>query len=183
MENKKQGTFSVLVKPVLVLFTIAVVVSGILAYVESITTPIITANEKAAADESRKEVLAEASGFTEVDIAAVKEGTGVTEVYKADNDAGYVITSQSQGYGGQLPVMVGIDKDGKITRIKILTNEETPGLGKKVEASDYTDKYKGVAGSEVDGVSTISGATISSKAVMAAVNDAFTVYEAVKGGA
>lgn len=179
MENKKTSTASVLIKPVLVLFVIAVIVSALLAYVNQVTSPIIAANEKKVADAARKEVLAEADGFTKVDYNV----EGVQEVYKANNGVGFVITATAKGYGGQLPVMVGISADGKITRVKIMTNNETPGLGKKVEADSFTNQFKGLGTGEENKVTAISGATISSKATMAAVHNAFEAYNKVKGGA
>lgn len=183
MENKKQSSFEIFIKPVLVLFVIAVVISGALAYVNDLTAPIIAENDRKVADAARAEVLPDADAFTQVELTEdMKKSTGATEMYKADNDAGYVITASTSGYGGALPVMVGLDKDGKIVRIKVMQNEETPGLGKKVEDTSYTDQFKNLAGGETGSVTTIAGATISSKAVIVAVDGAFEAYNAVVKG-
>lgn len=176
---KKNSTFEQIVKPILVLSVICLIVSGLLAVTNSATAPIITANAKAAADEARIELLPDADSFTQVDYTD-PDGI-VTEVYKADNGAGFVISGAAKGYGGELPVMIGITKDGAISMIKVMDNAETPGVGKKTQEASFTDQFKG-KDAALDGVSTISGATISSSAVLKTVNSAFTAYDAVKEG-
>ena len=76
-------------------------------------------------DSNRTELLPEADTFTKVECTV----EGVTEAYKADNGAGYVITAASKGYGGDVPVMVAFNSEGTITAVKFLDNDETPGLG------------------------------------------------------
>ncbi|MFC1883645.1 RnfABCDGE type electron transport complex subunit G [Thermodesulfobacteriota bacterium] len=95
--------------------------------------------------------------------------------------------SSATGYHGIIEVMVGIDTSGKLTGISIMTHTETPGLGAKIVQADFTDQFTGLelsdelnlssAGGKVDG---ISGASLSSKGVMAAVRKALELFPKIK---
>ena len=84
---KKSGTANEIVKPIVVLTVICLVVTALLAYVNLVTSPIISESEKEAAAQARMEVLSEADSFDVVD-AELPEG--VTEAYKASNGTGLV---------------------------------------------------------------------------------------------
>lgn len=176
---KNNSTFDQIIKPIIVLTVICIVVSGLLAVTNSATAPVIEANNKAIADQARIELLPDADSFTQVEYTD-PEGI-ITEVYEADNGAGYVISGAASGYGGALPVMIGIKADGTITMIKVMDNSETPGVGKKTQDPAFTDQFEG-KDAGLSGVSTISGATISSTAALKVVNGAFTAFDAVKEG-
>ena len=106
---------------------------------------------------------------------------GVSDVYAAANGTGYTITVSSKGYSSDpLQVMVGIKEDGTIERIKILANNETPGLGSKVSNDDFVNQFEGMD-SSMEGFEAIGGATISSNAMRSAIETAFQVYDMVKG--
>lgn len=166
-------------RPTLVLTLICLVVTALLALTHQITQPIIEANNLRIAEESRAEVLAEADGFHEVK-EEFPENT--VDVYEADNGAGYAITVTSKGYDSTpLKVMIGIQADGAIEKVKVLSSNETPGLGSKVTEDSFTGQFAGMTSDGVDGMQMISGATYSSKAMRAAVEQAFAIYEMVKG--
>ncbi len=173
---KDNKTFEMIVKPIIVLSVICLIVSGLLAVTNNATLPVIEANNKKIADAARAEVLPEATSFSQVEYT----DEIVTEVYKADNDAGFVITGKAKGYGGDLPVMIGIKADGTINLIKVMDNQETPGVGKKAREPAFTDQFIGQA--DTGSVSTIGGATISSSAVIRVVDGAFAAYNTVKEG-
>ena len=173
---KNNSNFENIVRPILVLTIICFVVSGLLAVTHSITQPVIDANAKKEADASRIALLPEADAFTQVEYS----DDVVSEVWAADNGAGYVITGSSKGYSGDVPVMVAINADGVIEAIQVMDNDETPGVGKKVMESSFADLFKGKTGSsEVAGV---SGATYSSNAVFTVVDSAMAAYQTVKEG-
>ena len=177
--------FKDFVKPILVLSIICLVTSSLLAFTNNATAPVIKENEVATATASRR------AAFPHADTSKPAEGLtsdNVTEVYKADNGAGYVITAQAKGYGGQVPVMVAFNADGNIAAVKFLDNDETPGLGQKVKDAWFGEQFAGRQsdvslalaknGGDVD---AISGATISSTAAVNALNGAMEMYkEAVK---
>ena len=107
--------------------------------------------------------------------------THLQEVYAAANGVGYTVTITSKGYASDpLKVMVGIKEDGTIEKVKVLANNETPGLGSKVSNDEFVNQFNGM-GSSMDGFEAIGGATLSSNAMRRAVETSFQVYEMVKG--
>lgn len=168
------------VQPILILTVICLVASALLAWINGITKPIIEETEAAIAAEARKEVLPEADDFTAVD-AALPDGSFVTEVYKANNGAGYVFMITCNGYGGKntMNLICGIDGDGKIVATKTLSHAETAGLGSKTAEDDFRNQFVG-ADSSLSGVDTISGATFSSNYYIEGIRSAFEAYELVK---
>jgi len=93
-------------------------------------------------------------------------------------------SSSEKGYSGLIEIIVGVMPDGKIKAIGILSQKETPGLGSKIDEAWFKDQY---AGKTLDGANwrvekdkgdfkQISGATISPRAVTAAIKDGLTNY-------
>ena len=168
------------VQPILILTLICVAASALLAWVNGITKTIIEEAEAAIAAEARQEVLPDADGFTAVD-AALPEGSFVTEVYQANNGAGYVFMITCNGYGGKntMNLICGIGPDGKIVATKTLSHEETAGLGSKTTEDGFRSQFVGEDASLAN-VDTISGATFSSKYYIEGITSAFEAYELVK---
>lgn len=173
------------------------IVAALLAWVNGITTPIIEENEQKNFEAAMQEVLPGASSFEKLtlnDFVPEKTGTTLSSLYRADN-GGYVAnTVCSEGYGGDISVMVGMNADLKINQVKIMNMSETPGLGAKSTEPKFIGQYDGLgapievvknltpAGNQV---AAISGATITSKAVTKAVNTALEAAEqanTMKGG-
>lgn len=173
---------------------ICIVVAGLLAWINSMTAPVIEKNESETFEQSLSEVLTGADDFQKVDIDFEPSETGVKldSFYKA-GDNGFVVTTVcSEGYGGDIKVMVGVNPDKTINRIKIMSLSETAGLGAKANTEEFMNQYNGLKagiGVEKNGggnhdnntISAISGATITSKAVTKAVNCALQVVD--EGGA
>lgn len=171
-----------IIKPIAVLACICLLVTAVLAYVNTITSPVILAAAEKAASEARAEVLTEADGrFEKLEISGLPDG--VTEVYKGGNDSGYVIITQSKGYGGDIKLICGIRADGSIEKIKTLSHGETSGIGSKVadNKSGYAKHYNDKTAADYRQVDAVSGATISSKAYQKAVGLAFKAFSKVKG--
>lgn len=186
MSKAKSNVTTDFVLPIVVLVLICAVMSGLLAVTNNITAPIIDEAERRAAEEARIEVLPAADGFERMEATGLPDG--VTEVYKAANGAGYTFSITAQGYGGKgtLKMTVGIDADGRITGTKILSQEETPGLGSKIETDAFQGQFPGQdAGyvSDIKNIDTISGATRSSNFFRLALTYAFEAYDLVKEGA
>lgn len=167
-------------KPIVVLSVICVVITGALALTNDITKPIIEEATRKAQEAARMELLPDAVGFTQVEGISVD---GVSGVYKADNGVGAVVTSSAKGYGGTMTVMVGFNADGTIRKIKVTENAETKGIGSKVAGdASYWTRYEGLNAEPLvlnEDVDAMSGATISSKALLAAVNSAIEAYNAM----
>jgi len=94
--------------------------------------------------------------------------------------------SAANGYHGPIDVMVGIDGEGNLTGISIMTHTETPGLGARVVEPGFTGQFEGLQPGQVklaaEGgkVDAISGATLSSKGVVTAVRQAIEFFPQVK---
>ena len=94
------------------------------------------------------------------------------------------VSSSKKGYGGEIRVMVGITADGHIKAIHILSQNETPGLGTKISDPPFKSQLEGksIAGTvwaikkDSGTFNAITGATISSRAVLDAIRDGVAVY-------
>ncbi len=172
-----------IIKPIAVLGVICLVVTALLAWVNIITSPIITAAAEKAAAEARSEVLSEAKDFRE--ITDVKLPEGVTAAYEGSDNSGFVIMVKSKGYGGDIELICGIRPDGSIEAVKTLSHSETSGIGSKVvdNATGYRDNYKGKTKDDYSDVDGVTGATISSKAYKKAIGTVFEAYDILKEGA
>ena len=189
----KSNTFKEYIQPSVVLVAICLVITFALAYVNSITSPIIAENTQRAAEETRKVLLPAAESFTPYDgelVEVEKDKIFVEDCYIA-NDGGMVVTVKSASFGGLLTEMVGIDANGAITGVKVTAHADTKGLGTKAHESSYLDpNYNGKTelayADNIKGdtsVTFISGATISSNGVYQGVCAALKQFNAVVGGA
>lgn len=197
-----------MLKDAAVLFVITVFAGLILGFVYQITkTPIALAEEKAA-KEAYAEVFPDAADFEELETAeadgsfalswaeagyeAVAVEKVLSAVDSAGNRLGYVLTVTShEGYGGDITFSMGIQNDGTLNGISILSISETAGLGMKAEAvlkpqfvnkkvANFTYTKSGAAmDSQID---AISGATITTNAVTTAVNGGLYYFQTQLGG-
>ncbi len=187
---KKMSAKDILV-PTISLFIISLVATVLLALVNGFTAPKIAALAVESAAQSRKVVLPIASDFKEVKTSKYSYYEGIDASGKT---VGYVFTTDckdtSKGYGGTVTVMTGIDKNGKVTGIELLTLNETPGLGMNAKKDWFKKQFIGKSG--VIGVSksgatdtdiqALTSATITSKAVTSAVNTALEHFAEIGGG-
>ena len=189
MENKNSA-FKEYISPILVLVVICFVTTFLLAFTYGITAPIIAENTAKAASEARMELLPDADNFTASDaqLFVLEEGKVYAEdCYVADNGTGMVVTVKSNSYGGMLTAMVGIDKDGAITGVKITEHADTPGVGTKAHASAHLAQYIGLTELTSDQVKVdssvdhVTGASVSSGAVHKAVYCALEQFKAMGG--
>lgn len=97
---------------------------------------------------------------------------------------GYIFKTAAKGYGGEITVMTAVKADASVAAVEILdASGETPGLGQNVTKESFYGQFEGrphyvvaVKGGAADKVkneiNAVTGASISSKAVTAAVNTA-----------
>lgn len=174
----------------IILLIIAGVAAAILGWVNQITKGPIEEQTIAANNLARQEILSQADEFVQTDINNGENYSIISEIYEGkSNEAviGYTLKTTPSGYGGEVVVMVGIDTDGVITGVSIGNHNETPGLGAKASDADFKDQYidkssdkqieviKAGSPSENEIVS-ISGATITSRAVTHGVNEALRYF-------
>jgi electron transport complex protein RnfG len=170
----------VYLKSVAVLGSICLVVAVLLAAVNFVTAPIIEKAAKDAQQKALREVLPDATSFIAVEATDEVPET-VNELYRDEGGAGYAFIVKAVGNGGAtrpMTVIVGIDMDGRIAGVAVTDVSGETADGTRVAEKDYLDTFVG-KDSLLDGVSTISGATISSKGFIAGIKDAFTAFYAV----
>ena len=166
------------IAPVIVLSLICLVISGTLAFTNSITEPVIASAAAERERAARYEIIPEADSFEIIDISGLP--ATVKEAYRSTNEVGYVILITTNGYGGDIKIICGIDPDGKLIHSKALEQVETKGLGSRITDASFTAQFEG-KDSRLEGVAAITGATISSQAYINAIIDAFVAFEVIRG--
>jgi len=175
-----------IIKMLVVLTAICAASGFSLALVHSVTKePIEYAMLKNVKEPAVKAVL---SGYQNdpikdrvaIDLGKDKKGKDVKLiVFPAKKDGktfAVAFESSAQGYHGSIGVMVGMDLDKKkLSGISIVSHSETPGLGARIVEPNFTDSFKDKAMDKelgVGDINALSGATLSTKGVVAAVNQA-----------
>lgn len=185
---KKLDAKTVLI-PTVALLIICLVATTLLAVTNSITEEKIALNAVETEKASRALVLPEGVSYGEVTTAE----NGVTYCVGYDTDGkeiGYVFTGGAKGYGGTVSVMVGIDSQGEITGLEILSHAETPGLGANAVKDEFKDRFNGKSGvltvdknsNDGQNIQAITAATITSKAVVEAVNTITETFTQITAG-
>lgn len=168
-----------IVRTAVLLFLICAAAAGILAAVNSVTAPKIAEAAAAAAERSKAEVLPGAASFEELTLA---NGSVCWKGTSQDGSAlGYVFNTSASSYGGKVEIMTGIDANGVVTGISLLSINDTPGLGMNAKKPEWQAQFTGTNGelTVVKGgnageneINAITSATITSKAVTSCVNAA-----------
>jgi electron transport complex protein RnfG len=150
-----------------ILALICLVASSLLAVVNLLTRPRIIAQAEVEEKTTLSELLPEASRFEPVKIdneVAYYKGYDTNGRFQ-----GVVFKASGKGYSSTIETMVGMLKDGKIHAIKVVSLNETPGLGSKVAEPDFISRFTNRDISGLSQVQAITGATISSGAVINSV--------------
>lgn len=197
-----------MIKDALILFAITLIAGLMLGVVNDITKEPIAQQEQKAKNEACQNVFAAAVSFEAQELAdsaqieqvltdAGISGADIDELMAAKDASGallgYVITvTDHEGYGGDIQFSMGITNEGTLNGISLLSISETAGLGmragevlvpqfadKNVSKFTYT-KTGATADSEID---AISGATITTNAVVNGVNAGLAYFDKIlKGG-
>ena len=165
-----------IIKPTVVLLCICIIIPLALAVTNAVTSDRITELERKNT-ESTMAALIKADEYTEKTFD--KGGFTYYEAVKDGKTVAYIFKTAAKGYGGDVSVMTALSPAGKISNLAILdVSSETPGLGqnasKKEFYGQFKDKTDKVAITDID---TVTGATITSKAVTAAVNEAVESFK------
>lgn len=208
MDSEKKS----MIKDALILFAITLVAGLLLGVVYDITKEPIAQQKAKAKTEASKNVFATAESFEICESfdaagaqaalsAAGLSGMDIDEVSAAldatGNLLGYVITvTDHEGYGGDIQFSMGVTLDGTLNGISLLSISETAGLGMKagdVLVPQFTDKkveqftYTKSGSTNDSVIDAISGATITTKAVVNGVNAGMEYFRSVlattEGGA
>ena len=180
---------------VLVLTGVAVIMGGILAFVNHLTEgPIAQQKEKALSDGIKAVMSSDNIQVAQTDTVCQNDNKGkeMTFIIYQVKDAqgqelGAAVESTSMGFGGDLKVLVGFAPDGKILGYTLLEHAETPGLGAKADKWFQKGEKGDIIGKtpaepltvSKDGgqVDAITASTITSRAFLLAVNNAYNAYK------
>jgi len=181
---------------VLVLTGVAVVMGGVLAFVNHLTEgPINDQKAKALADGIKTVMVSDDIVVAKTDTVRQNDAKGkeMTYIIYQARDAqgkelGAAVESTTGGFGGDLKVLVGFDAEGKILGYTLLEHAETPGLGAKADKWFQRGEKGDIIGKtptepltvSKDGgqVDAITASTITSRAFLLAVNNAYNAYKA-----
>ncbi len=170
-----------------VLTVIAAVAGGLLAFVNEKTAPQIEQIQKENLAAGIKTVM----GSDQIVVAEPQNADGFE--YYAITDAegnaiGSAVTTSANGFGGALKVLVGFDGEGTILGYTLLEHTETPGLGDKAATwfqkggkGDIIGKNPGkdifkVSKDVEGGIDAITASTITSRAFLLAIENAYNKY-------
>ncbi|MFC1714317.1 RnfABCDGE type electron transport complex subunit G [Candidatus Poribacteria bacterium] len=192
-----------------VVLTLVCLISALaLAFVNNLTEDRIAAQKLAAKLRAVEEALPrddlQYDNNPSQDISSIsewkeKDGTA-KEIYlgkRGGEIIGAAFTSVGSGYGGFITVMMGVAPDGKVTGIEIIEHLETPGLGANIESPKlFKNQFRGKhppegkltvvkAGMAKEDnkdweVEALTGATVSPRGVVQAVNDGLAMFRKYK---
>ena len=178
--------------PTIILLIICVVSAALLGGTNMLTKDKIASIEAEAKAEAMQTVMPDAVSFSEAVIA--DETLEYSQAFDSENNiSGYAFTVSENGYGGEIKVMVGINPDGTVSKVAVLSaDNETPGLVQNIKKDSFLNQFAGKIGfltvtknapSSDTEIQAITSATISSSSVTRAVNSALSYFaENITGG-
>lgn len=175
--EKQNGIFQIALN-----LTMASLISGaVLAATFFITAPFAKQQRINIRNQTMRELIPEAKTFAPVE---GKEGWFVAEVEKLK--LGYIVPSEAKGFGGSIRILTAVGTNERIIGYKILSHNETPGLGDKAAESPFRDQFKDKTAENLDVVKNhdpakidaMTGATITSRAVTKAVKEGLELLDA-----
>lgn len=175
-----------------IMTAVAIISAAAVTYVYQLTLPAVTENMKKAEVEAISDIFGDEfdnNPIAEKTAVPMKKGIKELNIYPLRRqDMIYAIAVKSytnKGFGGELEIMTGFYIDGTMAGYKVLNHKETPGLGSKIMENEFISQFIGLKieggklklrkeGGQIDG---ITSATISSKALLDAVNNAKKAYD------
>ncbi|ASW43033.1 RnfABCDGE type electron transport complex subunit G [Clostridium isatidis] len=170
-----------------ILLVICVIAASLLGAVNNLTKEAILENSKISQADLTY-LLSEADSIKDAAVE-LKEESNIKEVYEAVKGTdiiGHVIKFTSKGFHGDIDFAIAISED-KITGLKVMAHNETPGLGAKIKEEEFTARFRNkpikeylkvvkVEPSSDNEVQAVTGATVSSNATINGVNEAIAFY-------
>lgn len=181
------------IKNAIILCVISLIAAFLLSFVNGITSDVIKQNIIKKQEVAFRQIFTEADSFDIVEIEEENpfDVSGAFTSLKNNVIEGYLFNVSTTGYGGVINMVIGVNADGSIKGLQLIGHTETKGLGTSAEEgflSQYIDRnveafevVSGTPSSDVQ-VEAISGATVSSKAVTAGVNNALSIFKELQGG-
>ncbi len=171
--------------PALPLTVICVVIALVLSVVNAFTADKIADNALREKEEAIVKIFPETDSFEVYDQSFYTDCVNDAGAVK-DKDGsviGYYADVSPVGFKGEIALIVGCDLEGRVLRAFCISTAETPAVGTRATESSYLEKYTSLTASEAEKVDTITGATISSKAVKHGIYDAaLTIQKIIEEG-
>ena len=175
-----------IIKPAFSLFLIAAITTALLGVVYRTTLEPIEIQHRRTQERLMKDILPQASEFRELEINAGGNINRVFEGLSGGETTAYILELAPGGYAGTITMLVGILKaDNNIAGIRVLSHSETPGLGALAVRENFYRRFDGlelvplrvVKSSPSTGeIEAITSATVTTKAITDAVNEAIEWY-------
>ncbi len=172
-----------IVKMLITLTIVGVISGGLLSQISNWAEPKIEMNRKLETERAIFLVQPEAKSYLKIEEADFE----LYQVFKDENKSesiGYALPFEGNGFQGKIRLMVGVNVDlQQLVGLEVLEQVETPGLGTKVTEKPFTNQFIGLTANPVvnwtkaeankdkSEIQTITGATISSKAIVVIIND------------
>ena len=203
--TSSEGVSYAIIKDVFILCLITIICGGLMGYVYQITKKPIEKQAKQTQQEAYKLVMKKATSFKKYEVQKIKklskqlknnennvEIVQALKAYQNKKNIGEIIqVIDHDGFGGDIELIVGINQQKEITGVEILSIDETVGLGMNAKNKEFRDQYKGKKVDRFEVVKTgkqsdeeidsLSGATITSKAMTSGINGALEFYDLLKG--
>ena len=176
----KSSNWESTIKPIVVLSVISLIASLLLALVNGMTAPVIAENTKRTTLAAYVDVMPTVASASDLDEVTDFTTENVAGVVKA-TDGSIAIKAEEKGFdGGILSVIMGFDTNGTVTGIWVDASTQTKGIGSNVSSDDFLAQFDGMDGTQNivmnQDYDAYSGATISSTALFAAINDCVNCY-------
>lgn len=174
-----------------ILLAITAAVALLLGVFNNMTADIIAATNAQKQLDAMQAVMPSASSFQEIEVEPADEDGDIAAVFDAYDDGGahvgWCFRMTPRGYGGEITMMVGVDRELAITGVDIVSHSETPGLGANADNDEWLSQFSGktagltVVKSGADGnrIEAVTSATITSNAVTGAVDEAIAFASAL----
>ena len=199
-----------IIKDALALTLITLVAGVALGGVYEITKDPIAKQEAQAKAEAYEQVFTDAAAFeaVEMDDTLTKtirdqldqegyKAQSIEEVMRAEDQSGETLgfafaVVTSEGYGGDIRISMGVQNDGTLNGISILSIGETAGLGMNADTPAFKDQFVGKQVEKLqytkngatldDEINAISGATVTTNAMTNGVNAGLCAFRVMEGG-
>jgi len=169
------------VMPLVVLTVICLVASVALALMNNVTSSVITDASNRRAKQAMSEKIPDATGFDPIDLELYETmPSTIKEIYKTTNDIGYIFIAAAGGFNGDITVICGIDPNGRIISTSTLSHTETVGIGTIIEQESFLSTFTGLDNA-LEGIDTVTGATISTRAYIRIINDIQAAFVIISG--
>lgn len=164
-------------KGFVVLLATVLVAGGVLLFADAQLRPLIEAAGSGEYQEILEKIFPDSKNFEEEEFT---DETGlIQKLFEDEDNGGFVYILENQGFADKITFALGFDLEGNIVGYEIINLNDTPGYGSQVGEEAFIGSVVGKT--SVDGIATISGATVSSKAVVDAIDAARANYNEMMG--